>query len=441
MSTTSICAQLAVALAWIGLTATGLAAQAGTTVGSLPADHLTPRERADFFLGKALFERPWANGLASSSSSDGLGPLFNARACANCHGDGGRSDAIVHADGQASHVVLAVVADAGTHPVLGKQLQERASPGLQAEGQRHIRTVSSVFAYPDGETVELLRPEVAVTLSEAAAQAGADAVEFAPRVSPQVWAVSAIGAVPQEQILAWADPDDADGNGISGRVRWGFSLHAQQRLLGRFGWKATAPTLEDQVANAFATDMGLSNRLIVADQGDCTAAQQDCFKAAAYADDPREEYEVRDEVFALVVAYNRGLATPAFSGSEELRVEGLALFEELSCQACHRHSYDADIQAAAPPFTDLLLHDMGPGLADSRRQGSVAASEWRTAPLLGLGQIQRSNPRAGYLHDGRALTIEQAILWHDGVARSSSDAFVRASREDRASLLAFLSNL
>lgn len=408
--------------------------------GLRPAPHLSPAERADFALGQALFVRPWASGRSSSSSSDGLGPLFNARSCADCHVDGGRSNSLVRPHVEASNTVLAVVADLDPHPILGRQLQERASPGLAGEGTRQVAVERSVFTYPDGDSVQLSRPRISVTLHDATLAAGE--ADFAPRIAPAAWTSAAIEAVPEEQILAWADPDDLDGDGISGRVRRVFSLQVHDMRAGRYGWKATAAALEDQVANAFATDMGLSNRLIRADHGDCTSSQAPCFQAAAYADDPQEEVEVRDEIFDLIVAHSRGLATPAFAGGESLYEGGTLLFDAIGCSDCHRRSYDeAHVQAGTPPFTDLLLHDLGHGLADTRRQGSIGAAEWRTAPLLGLGQTLRSNPLAGFLHDGRALTVEEAILWHGGEARRARDAFARLDRAERAVLLDFLQRL
>lgn len=428
-----------IALGWLVGLWLHSAADATATKGLQPAPNLSAQAQADFFLGQALFVRPWANGLSSSSSSDGLGPLFNARSCASCHIDGGRSNSVVRPEVEAPNLVLAVVAGPTPHP-LGKQLQERASPGLEGEGTRQTSVETSVFTYPDGTSIELYRPVVEVTLTDSSLAHQSD-VAFAPRVAPAAWTSSAIESVPEAQILAWADPDDADGDGISGRVRRVFSLHTHQMQVGRFGWKATAATLEDQIANAFATDMGLSNRLIVADHGDCTWAQSPCFQAAAYADDPDEEYEVRDEVFDLVVGHSRGLATPAFAGGDSLQAQGIRLFDQVGCVTCHKHSYESADTSGAPPYSDLLLHDLGSGLADTRRQGRIDAAEWRTAPLLGLGQTQRSNPRAGYLHDGRALTVEQAILWHDGEARATRDTFVALPPADRALLLTFLHRL
>lgn len=437
----------AVVLAGVVLSApTAAPAADAPAKGSRPAAFLTPMERADFALGQALFERPWANGLTGSSSSDGLGPLFNARACSDCHGDAGRSNAVVDPAWSAPHLILEVMTDTGPHPILGKQLQDRASPGIAAEGTARITTATTLFTYADGDTVPLHRPVVTVALSEPSAAPDPAAVDFAPRVAPQLWTGPALEAVPEAQILAWADPDDADGDGISGRIRRVYSLAERRPMVGRFGWKATTPTLPDQIANAFATDMGLSNPLILADAGDCTPAQEDCGRAAAFADDPGEEVEVRAEVFDLVVAYDRGLAAPAFTGDAALRADGLARFDALGCGTCHRHRFDAgtsgiDPNHPTPPFTDLLLHDLGPGLADSRPQGSVAAAEWRTAPLRGLGQTRRSNPRAGYLHDGRALSVEQAILWHGGEADAARDAFAALTRDERERFLAFLRNL
>jgi CxxC motif-containing protein (DUF1111 family) len=303
------------------------------------------------------------------------------------------------------------------------------------------------FTYPDGTQVDLFKPLVEVVLEPTESTIDPTEVAFHPRVAPQLWASAALAAIPEAQLEAWADPDDTNGDGVSGRIRWVFSLAEQAQMPGRFGWKASTPTLADQIANAFATDMGLSNPLILADTGDCTPAQTNCGRAAAFADDPNEDAEVRPEVFDLVVSYNASLAEPVFTGDAALWDEGITLFKSLGCSSCHAYQLDDNVVATAdpnyprPPFSNALLHDMGPGLADSRPQGSVAASEWRTAPLRGLGQTLRSNPYAGYLHDGRALSVEQAILWHEGEALEARDAFADLRKTERERLLAFLENL
>ncbi len=386
-----------------GLGAATVGLLCGTGAVASPRDALSAVQpasiaRAAFARGSALFERPLAGPPAG-------------RACASCHGGGGRSDAIT---------VLAPVT-----PALGRE------PAIE----------TTVFTYPDESSVLLHRPTDAAR-DHAAAQEGA----FAPRIAPQIWTASAIAAVPQSQILAWADPDDVDGDGVSGRVRWTFSLKTHRLQIGRFGWKATAPTLEDQIANALATDMGLSNPLIRTDTGDCppapAASGRDCFRATAFAGDPASTptAAMDQTVFDLLVGFTRGFAAPRFTGDAEVYDAGIAWFDRIGCAACHRHAADQG-DGPAPPFTDLLLHDLGPGLADRRRQGSIAAAEWRTAPLRGLGQTRRVNPDAGYLHDGRAVTVEQAILWHGGEAAAARDRFVHLPAADRAVLLAFLNNL
>ncbi len=412
-----------VSTAWLLLisvcvaTSTLIPLSGGRSLGSEPSIRLSEHEKLDFFSGKALFEKVWTNSLSIDSSNESIS-LSNPRTCSSCHEDGGRSNSFVHADSR-----------------------------FQSEGKSRVRISSVIYTYADGDTVHLHRPHIEVNHSLSVPYKKARSVDFAPRVSPSLWALSAMEAIPERQIIAWSDPGDANRDGISGRVRWVFSLHAGERRLGRFGWKATAPTLEDQIANAFATDMGLSNRLIKTKDDNCATLNRGCFSATSYEDTPLERYAIRDELFSLVVAYNRGLATPSFNGSSALFSEGIVIFDELGCNACHKYAYDKSISSQTkmsietPPFTDMLLHDMGMELADTRRQGSITAAEWRTAPLRGLAYINRSNPKAGYLHDGRALTIEQAIMWHGGEAAISRELFSSAPRSVRKTLLDFLGNL
>jgi CxxC motif-containing protein (DUF1111 family) len=238
---------------------------------------------------------------------------------------------------------------------------------------------------------------------------------------------------------------------MSGRANFGYSLDHQKTMLGRFGWKAAAPTIKDQSAAAFATDMGLSTPLINADYGDCTPQQSECLSHASATDDAQEKFEISQEVLDLVVLYSSNLAVPSsrFQNAESYAT-GFRLFEQTGCSGCHHPSFvtgtDEHIQPHLRnqeiwPFTDMLLHDMGEGLADLNASGFARHSEWRTAPLWGIGLAKMVNPSAGYLHDGRARTLEEAILWHDGEASESKQKFSALKRKNRLQLLKFIENL
>jgi CxxC motif-containing protein (DUF1111 family) len=252
-------------------------------------------------------------------------------------------------------------------------------------------------------------------------------------------------AIPKADILAREDPDDSDGDGISGRA----NIIAGQ--LGRFGLKATQATLRHQSAQAFAADMGLSTDLHPTPWGDCTAAQPACL-TAPHGQEPghRDGLEVDRTSLDLVIYYARNLGVPtrpAVDDPETLR--GKAIFHALNCSGCHTPKH---VTARLPdqpeqsfqliwPYTDLLLHDMGPALADGLPEGMATGSEWRTPPLWGLGLTRQVSPNAGFLHDGRARTILEAILWHGGEAEAQRNAVITLAPEDRAALLTFLESL
>jgi CxxC motif-containing protein (DUF1111 family) len=248
-------------------------------------------------------------------------------------------------------------------------------------------------------------------------------------------------AIPAADILALADPEDSDGDGISGRPQLRVNA-AGDELLGRFGWKGDAPGIPEQVAGAFAGDLGLTSRLHPAD--DCTAAQPDCQEADSGGDP-----EVEDHILDLVILYSRAVAPPVRRAADAPEVRaGQALFDELGCAACHTPAHTTGPAALAGhegqrifPYTDLLLHDMGPGLADDRPLGQASGQEWRTPPLWGLGLIDEVSDHTRFLHDGRARNLTEAIVWHGGEAEESRDAFLGLSAAERAALLTFVEDL
>ena len=250
-------------------------------------------------------------------------------------------------------------------------------------------------------------------------------------------------AVPEERILALADPEDLDGDGISGRPNMVWDDGLQARLLGRFGWKASQMTVERQSAGAFHQDIGITSRYFPTEN--CPAAQVAC-QESLNGGAP----EVPDERLAKVTFYVQTLAVPAMRKSESPEVRrGARLFVEAGCTACHTPRHEtAESYPVRPlrgqvifPYTDLLLHDMGEGLADNRPDGQATGREWRTAPLWGIGLVETVNGHTMFLHDGRARSIEEAIIWHGGEAQRSRDLFMDMSLEDRKALVEFLRSL
>lgn len=360
---------------------------------ALPAQDFSALDAA---AGHALFERNWVAAPASPAASDGLGPYYNARSCAACHADGAGGDATLA-------TMNLVVGD----PVYGDILQLRAVTGMKSEVQAELAlTVVEQVLLPGGAVVDLSRP----TLLLSGLRHGHDAATLAAATSlrraPNLHGLALLERVPLEQLQAHADPDDHDNDGISGRL----AAHT-----GRFGWRGTASTLREQVARALSLDLGLGTPQFPSAAGDCTEQQLDCRAAArAVTGDAVEAPAI---VIDLLLAYLGSLPSPATPTVGE----GATVFAELGCAACHAPQVDVADQQLHP-FSDLLLHDMGPGLADA------GGSEWRTAPLWNLGKSER------LLHDGRAASLDEAVLWHGGEASASSEAYRKLNPPQRAVL-------
>jgi CxxC motif-containing protein (DUF1111 family) len=264
-----------------------------------------------------------------------------------------------------------------------------------------------------------------------------DGAVVSPRLGPHLIGLGLLEAIPEDRLRELADPDDLDGDGVSGRLQ----RHGDGRV-GRFGWKGDAATVEDQVAGAFVGDMGLTSALHPTD--DCTAAQPAC-GASPSGGDP----EVEPQIFDRVLLYSRALAPPVRREADHPEVlAGQGLFTELGCAGCHVPAHRTGPGALRAvegqhifPYTDLLLHDMGPELADGRAVGAADGQEWRTPPLWGLGLQDDVTGEAHFLHDGRARTLTEAVLWHGGEAEAAREAFRTAGATDRAALLAFLRSL
>ncbi|UYP31611.1 c-type cytochrome [Pseudomonas sp. Z8(2022)] len=421
---------------------------------SQPSANLAPSRRLDFSVGNSFFRNPWVPAPASTTARDGLGPLFNTNACQNCHLKDGRGHPPEPgAFSAASMLVRLSIPAAAEHaellqrqgvvaePTYGTQLQDMANPGVAPEGKVRVNYSSVPVRFADGTLVELRKPQLEIT------QLGYGELHpetrFSTRIAPPMIGLGLLEAIAEQDILAAADPDDADGDGISGRPNIVWDRQQQRSVLGRFGWKAGQPTLNQQNADAFANDMGLTTTLFPHDN--CTAAQTDC-QAVPHGGEP----EVSDNILASVLFYSRNLGVPARRNVDAPEVlKGKGLFHQAGCQKCHTPSFTTSADAAEPelasqlirPYTDLLLHDMGEGLADGREEFLASGSEWRTPPLWGIGLTQAVNGHTQFLHDGRARNLLEAILWHGGEAEAAKQQVLKFDADERAALLAFLNSL
>ena len=432
------------------------------SVFSHPSANMSFDRQLDFRVGDGIFRKLWVTAPSSTESSDGLGPLFNARSCQSCHLKDGRG-APPAGDDVAVSLFLRLSIEPETEaqrraleefrqpviaePTYGTQLQNFSVPGILAEGRMKIDYTPEEVTLADGTVVTLQAPVYSIVdLNYGPLH---PKTLMSPRLAPPMIGMGLLEAIPADEILAHADPDDADGDGISGRPNWAWNAQEDRLDLGRFGWKAGEPTVLQQSAHAFAGDMGISSAVADRWAGDCMEVQADCI-GAPDGRDADEGVEVPAQMFDLVVFYARNLAVPARRDIDDPQVlVGKRLFYESGCIGCHVPKHvtgrDTDPEQSFQliwPYTDLLLHDMGPGLADGRPESAADGNEWRTPPLWGLGLAETvGGGTAHYLHDGRARTILEAILWHGGEAEAAKKKVVAMDRAERDALLVFLRSL
>ncbi len=423
-----------------------------------------PFEGQDRFnLGDAFFKKLWVSSPSSTEASDGLGPLFNARSCQTCHLKDGRGRPPATGE-EAVSMFLRLSVPPKTdeererldrhelaripEPTYGGQLQNFAVPGMTAEGRMVIDYTDKPVTLGDGTVVHLRDPHYSVV--DLGYGPMARDVQMSPRVAPPMIGLGLVAAIAPQDIEALADPTDADGDGISGKVSMARDPETGAPALARFGWKATVPTLKAQAAEAFSGDIGISTPLVTDAFGECSIAQTVCRDAPSGVQERLGEVEAPDPILDLVTFYSHNLAVPARRKVDDAQVlHGKALFYEAGCTACHTPKFvtsrTADDKAQQFqliwPYSDFLLHDMGGGLSDHRPVGDADGNEWRTQPLWGIGLTQTVSGHTQLLHDGRARDLTEAILWHGGEALASRDAYAAMDKADRDALHAFLESL
>ncbi len=419
-----------------------------------------------FKIGNAFFRKIWVSSPASTKSSDGLGPLYNARACQHCHLKDGRGhppeanwpddDAISmflrlsippQTEEQKRQLDNRLI-DAVPEPTYGGQFQDLAVQGHASEGHMRITYSDKPVELVDGTVVTLRQPRYEVT-DLGYGPMHPDTM-ISPRVAPQMIGLGLLEAIPEASIRANADPDDKDGDGISGRPSEVWSRSRNRVVLGRFGWKAGNPDVRQQSASAFSGDLGLSTEMFPGPSGDCTEGQSRCRNAPHGEDKEKGTPEITNQMMEFLTFYAQNLAVPRRRKAKDPEVlRGKALFKQAGCALCHIPSFKTGELEGQPhlsnqriwPFTDLLLHDMGEGLADNRPEGVANGREWRTPPLWGIGLTRQVSGHTYFLHDGRARNVEEAILWHGGEGKKARDAYAALTKEERTALLAYVNSL
>ena len=375
----------------------------------------------------------------------GLGPVFNNVSCSSCHISDGRGKPPGPGEALSSMLIRISVPGTDQHggpnpvPGFGGQLQQRAIFGVQPEAIVDIQYTEQAYTFADGEAYSLRSPTY--TLKNPYITLPSD-VMLSPRVAPPVHGLGLLEAIDENDIVANADENDIDGDGISGKANYAWNVEAGKMTLGRFGWKAANPSILQQTAGAYSEDMGITNHVFPTES--CKGQPQ--FDPSNYG----YEYEVSDSLLYCVAFYIKTLAVPARRKADDTIVlQGKQIFNDAKCSACHtpmfRTKYDASFPEISNqvifPYSDMLVHDMGQELADNRPDYSASGTEWRTPPLWGIGLTQTVNGHNNFLHDGRARTLLEAVMWHGGEAAASKNYVRNLNKTQRDALIKFLQSL
>jgi CxxC motif-containing protein (DUF1111 family) len=426
----------------------------GKNAFSFPAANLTDPERTRFVIGNSFFKRNWVEAPSSTKKRDGLGPHFIARSCGGCHTEDGRGAPPEAGEQPVGLLLRLSVPGVGAHggvvpePTYGDQLDNAAIQRVKPEGKIDITYAAVQGRFADGTPYTLQNPRYAIR--DLGYGPLASNVLVSPRVAPQMIGVGLIEAIDAADIMANAKEQAAAPGPIKGVPNQVWDAPSQRMMLGRFGWKANVATIAHQTAGAFNGDIGITSSVFPEEA--CTPAEKDCLGAPRGGQNGSPEID--DKTFGDVVFYQATLAPPARRTPDDPKVlQGQKLFHEAQCSMCHRPSY---VTARGPnphyssnaldgqrifPYTDLLLHDMGDGLADDRPDFGANGRQWKTPPLWGIGLIKDVNGHTRLLHDGRADGVMEAILWHGGEAEASHDRVLKMTKSQREALVKFVESL
>lgn len=444
---------------------------------SKPSSNITASRKGSFFIGNAFFRQPWVIAPASTDSRDGLGALFNVAACQSCHVKDGRGHAPMNADDDADSLLIRLAMPATTdeqrqqlkdsliekvaHPMYGGQLQDRGIQGVPAEARIAVQWTDKPVTFADGHVETLRAPTF--NLTNPGYGAFDEELMVSPRVALPMIGLGLLEQIPDADIKKQAASNHKNNNDIKGKFNWVMDPQTGKVALGRFGWKAGQTKLITQNQSAFNEDMGLTSN--IRPNESCMPTQIVCIKATTGADEQgngKPPVEVNDEVAKFVEFYTRNLAVPhRRNADDKLVLAGKKRFYDMGCQSCHTPRYQLPKTAddhleqhgqVIYPYTDMLLHDMGDDLADRTIAGKLPPKnlqveflansyEWRTPALWGVGLAQTVDPQATFLHDGRARTLMEAVLWHGGEAKKQQQKVLTLDKQGRAELNAFLQSL
>lgn len=411
------------------------------------APNLSGNKDLFFVTGNAFFKRNWVTAPSSTEDLDGLGPLFNARSCSTCHNLDGKGSPPESPDEAPVDLLFRLSRPTSdsirTKPDehYGKQFNHLSVLGVEPEGEVRVTYNEIPGEYPDGTTYSLREP--VYEFRNLNYGEFPDDIFISPRIAQHLVGLGLLEAIDEETLQSLADPNDTDGDGISGKMNMVYDVQSEQMVPGRFGWKANQPSVRQQTAVAFREDIGITSALFPEQL--CTELQTECNEARTGGDP-----ELTQDILDRVTLYTEVIAVPARRDWNEPDVlKGKRAFHNIGCASCHVPKFKTGEYEEHPefsnqtiyPYTDLLLHDMGEGLADHAPDALANGMEWRTPPLWGIGLVETVSGHTYFLHDGRARNLEEAILWHGGEAEKSKEHFKELSKEERNNLIKFLNSL
>ena len=413
-----------------------------------PVNNLTDEDYDKFMLGKSFFTIPWVEAPSVTTARDGLGPLFNANSCISCHPSNGRG-VLFNKDGFVSRSLIAKLSiksnDLKEHKeslkykgfvpngIYGEQLSINAIHGIDFEGKIKVDFEELDITFPDGEKQVLLKPKYSLENLNYGVISNDTNISY--RLASTLNGVGLIELILDNDILKNVDENDSNRDGISGKANYVYSNITKKEELGKYTWKAGVYSLKEQIASAAHNDMGLTTSIFPYEN--CTSVQKECNNAPK----ARNKIDLPDERLDAITFYLKNLKAYSPKITNEYK-EGLEIFEQISCAKCHISSFETKKGFKVYPYSDFLLHDMGEELSDGKVEFMALAQEWRTAPLWGLAlhkKINKEKPRL--LHDGRARSFQEAILWHGGEALNSKENYMNLPKEKREKLLKFLEEL
>lgn len=426
------------------------------TAGSKPFSHpikMTDPEYDQYILGHSFFTIPWVEAPSATTARDGLGPHFSSNTCASCHLDNGSAPTLSDKNQPLRSLVFKLTQpskhslrwsvdnietplhDNVPDPVYGTQVSIRGNGKVKPEAQTRLKIASILFTYPDGQTLTLTK--FVPYLEKLAYGPLAAETVISLRQPPILAGLRLIEQVSNEDILAWEDPFDDNADGISGRANWLNSPQQNEKILGRLNWKASAANIVEQTANASAHDIGLTNPFFPDEL--CQPAQTDCILAPEGHKTRLGRLDLPMLRLQAIASFIRDHKAPKTVNLDTKGKEGKILFKTVGCTACHRTTLTTTKGIEFHSYSDLLLHDMGNELKDGRPEFLASEQEYRTAPLWGVGARVRAKHR--FLHDARAKTPEEAIIWHGGEAEKAKLRFTKLDQTQRLALLHFLEQL